>query len=107
MTLLSDANFERDVKSGISVVRFISLWDTECRIFENQFRELSQEFNKVKFIVSDINSNYALAKKEGITKVPTVIIYINGVPVARIAGSLTKRRLREQIDYFLQKYDVS
>jgi len=107
MPLLTDANFERDVKTGVSVVRFISLWSMDSRAFEDQFRELSEEFRgKAKFLVSDINANHLLAKKEGITKIPLIVIYVNGAPVAKIAD-VTKRRLKEQVSYFLGKYNES
>jgi len=107
MPLLTDANFERDIKNGVSVVRFISLWSMDSRAFEDQFRELSEDFRgKAKFIVSDINANHLLAKKESITKIPTVMIYVNGAPVAKIADT-TKRRLRENVNYFLEKYSSS
>jgi len=103
MPLLSDSNFEQDIKNGISVVKFYSLWNMECRAFEQQFRELSEDFKgRAKFIVSDINANNVLAKKEGVTRVPTIVIYINGVPVAKV-NDLTKRRLRENINYFVKR----
>ena len=106
MALLSDRNFEQDIRSGISVVKFYSLWSMDCRALEQPFKELSDEFRgKAKFIVSDINENHVLAKKEGITRVPAVAIYINGTSVAKITD-LTKRRLREYIEHFVKRSEV-
>jgi len=103
MALLSDRNFEQDTKNGVCVVKFCSLWSMDSRAFEQQFRELSEEFRgSVKFMLSDVNANQMLAKKQGITVVPTVVIYVNGSPVERITG-LTKRHLKERIAYFLKK----
>ena len=103
MALLDDRNFERDTKTGISIVKFYSLWSMESRALEVPFRQLSEEFRgRARFIASDINANSVLAKKEGVVKVPTIAIYINGSPVAKITNA-TKRQLREHISYFVTK----
>lgn len=104
MPLLNDSNFEQNIRSGFSLVNFSSLWNMESRAFEDSLRKLSEEFRgRVKFIVSDVNANSELAKKEGITKIPTMVIYFNGVAVARL-NSFTKRQAREALEYVLGKY---
>lgn len=107
MSLLNDSNFEQVIKSGISVVKFSSLWGIESRAVEQPFRELSEEFKgKARFIVSDINANQLLARKEDITDVPTIQVYVNGVSVTRVNG-MTKRSLRETIEQVVRKYGNS
>ncbi len=103
MVLLNDRNFEQDIKSGVSIVKFHSLWNTDSRALDASFRQVADEFRgKAKFIESEINANPGLAKKEGITAVPTVAVYINGIAVAKL-NNLTKRQLKEQVNYFIQK----
>jgi thioredoxin 1 len=103
MALLDDKNFGQQIKSGVSVVKFYSLWNMESRSLEQPFRELSEEFRgRAKFIVSEINANQILARNEGITKIPTVAIYVNGAPVAKMTH-VTKRQLRDNVAYFLKK----
>jgi len=93
------------VNRGISVVKFISLWDSSSRNFEDSFRELSDEFReKARFISSDLHSNPVLAQKQGITKIPSIVIYVNGKQAAKM-GNVTKRFLKEQIQYFLKKIE--
>jgi len=105
MAVLDDRNFEIEIKNGVSVVKFFSLWDSSSRIIEEPFKQLSDDFRgRAKFIASDINANQTLAQKQAITKVPTVIIYINGRQTARITD-ISKRTLREKIDYFVRKKD--
>lgn len=104
MGLLNDKNFEQDIKTGISVVKFASLWNMDSRAFENQFRELSEELSdRAKFIVSDVNANQNLAKQHKISKIPTIMVFVEGVPVARIT-SATKRLVRETAEYFIKKH---
>ncbi|MBW3022831.1 thioredoxin family protein [Candidatus Woesearchaeota archaeon] len=103
MPVLDDRNFESDIQTGVAVVRFASLWDSSSRILEEPFRELSEEFRgKAKFICSDINASPHIAEKQAVTKVPMVIIYFNGKQAARITD-VSKRRMREQLEYFLVK----
>lgn len=103
MVLLNDRNFEQDIKSGVSLVKFHSLWNMDSRALDAPFRQVADEFRgKAKFIESEINANPALAKKEGITKIPTVAVYINGITVAKL-NNLTKRQLREYASYFIRK----
>jgi thioredoxin 1 len=105
MPVHDDTNFANDVSKGISVVKFISLWDSSSRTFEDSFRELSDEFRgKVNFLSSDLHSNPLLAQKQGITKIPSVVIYVNGKQAAKM-GNVTKRFLREQIQYFIKKIE--
>ncbi len=103
MGLLNDKSFEQDIKTGISVVKFASLWNVNSRAFEKQFRELSEEFREATFIVSDINANSLLASRYNVSKIPTIIIFVEGVPVARITA-VTKRLVRETVEYFVRKY---
>ena len=104
MSLYPDSNFEQVIKKGIYIVKFASLWNMESRAFEQQFKELSEEFKgKANFINSDVNANQILAKKENINTVPTIVIYVNGVAVKQLTG-MTKRSLKEIIDFFIKKY---
>ena len=103
MALLNDSNFDRDIKTGVSIVKFYSLWNMDSRALETPFRDISEEFRgKARFIVSEINASPALAKKEGITNVPTIAVYINGTAIARI-NNVSKRQLREYVAYFIKK----
>ncbi len=103
MPLLSDRNFEQDIKTGVSIVKFASLWNMNSRAFEEQFRQLSEEFTgRAKFLVSDVNANHQLAKAASISVIPTIVIYVEGISVARI-NQPTKRQLRELVSYYLQK----
>ena len=103
MAVYDDKNFDSEISKGISVVKFVSLWDSSSRTFEDSFKELSDLFRgKVKFINSDVQSNPVLANKQGITRIPSIVVYVNGKPAARM-GNVTKRFLREQIEYFLKK----
>jgi thioredoxin 1 len=105
MPVLDDKNFERDVKSGVVVVNFYSLWNMDSRALELPFRQLSDEFRgRAKFMLSEINANAPLAKNEGITKIPTIAIYLNGTPVLRM-NNTSKRQLKESIEYFLRKME--
>ncbi|MEM4337009.1 MAG: protein disulfide isomerase family protein [Candidatus Woesearchaeota archaeon] len=103
MAVFDDKNFDSYIKTGVSVVEFYSLWDSASRAFEDSFRKLAEEFNgRAKFIVSEINANPLLAHKQGISRVPTILIYINGKQVYKTTDT-TKRLLREKIEYFLRK----
>ena len=103
MAVIEDKNFDSEIKNGVAVVKFVSLWDSSSRVMEDPFRELSDEFRgKARFISSDVQSNPVLANKQGIIKIPSVVIYVNGKPAARM-GNVTKRFLKEQLESLLKK----
>ncbi len=103
MPILNDKNFERDVAAGISIVKFYSLWSSDSRALEEPYKQLSDEFRgKAKFIESEINSNPEIAKKFGVASIPSIMIFTNGRPTARIEKLCTKRELRNQLEKFIK-----
>lgn len=104
MPILSDKHFENDIKQGITVVKFYSLWDSSCRAFEDVFKQLAEEFKgRARFMESDINANPELAEDMGIRKVPTLIVFVNGKQIAKIENISSKRYLKEMFENYINK----
>lgn len=104
MPVLPDKNFSNEIVTGTSIVKFYSLWSYESRMLEDCFKELSDEFRgKAKFIESEVNRNPDLAKKFGVSSIPSIMIFTNGRPTARIEKLCTKRELRNQLERFVKK----
>lgn len=99
MTILGDATFDEYAKSSTPlVIKFFSLWDGASRSFEDMFFAISDEFSsKAVFMQSNINSNPDLAQKVGASKVPTVFVFKNGIPIAKFSNFPSKRAFKEEL----------
>lgn len=101
MPVFSDKNFVNDTASGVAVVKFFSLWNYDSRTLEDPFKEISEEFKgKAKFLESDVNGNPDLAKKYRVTTIPSIMVFIDGKPIAKIERVHSKRFLKEQLEKF-------
>ena len=106
MPIITDKHFENDIKQGITIVKFHSLWDSSCRAFEGAFRQLAEEFKgRARFMESDINANPDLAEDMEIRKIPTVIVFVNGKKIAKIESISSKRYLKEMLDSYIGRME--
>lgn len=91
--------FKREVldSSAPVVVKFFSLWDPNCRLVEDSYRQLSDELRTVRFVESNVDSDPDSAKTVGFTKLPTFAFFKAGKLVGKASKIPSKRELREMI----------
>ena len=93
---LTEADFEAEVlKSTIPVIAdFTAAWCGPCKMLDPVIVQLSQDWQgKVKIVKLDVDDNSNLAVQYGVMGVPTLILFINGVPVQRLSGYQPKDRI--------------
>ena len=93
---LTEADFEAEVlKSTIPVIAdFTAAWCGPCKMLDPVIVQLSQDWQgKVKIVKLDVDDNSKLAVQYGVMGVPTLILFINGVPVQRLSGYQPKDRI--------------
>jgi thioredoxin 1 len=99
-----DATFEAEVKQakGPVLVDFGAEWCHPCRQLDPIVEELAQEWDdKVKVLALDIDANPATTMSLGIMGVPTLILFKDGEPVARLTGYHPKKRILREFDSYL------
>ena len=93
---VDEAAFEAEVlKSTLPVlVDFTAIWCGPCKMLDPVVVQLSQDWNgKVKFVKLDIDDNSTLVVKYGVMGVPTLILFVDGLPVQRLSGYQPKDRI--------------
>jgi thioredoxin 1 len=93
---VDEAVFEAEVlKSTLPViVDFTAVWCGPCKMLEPVVTQLAQDWSgKVKFVKLDIDDNSELVVKYGVMGVPTLILFVDGLPVQRLSGYQPKDRI--------------
>lgn len=107
---ITSANFEKEVKESSKplVVDFYSTSCPPCRLMEPIFEELSQEFGEtVRFVKVNCGAEIELARKYGVTQLPTFLLIKPGQEeaAAKVIGFTPKEAFKGKISEFLVEAD--
>jgi thioredoxin 1 len=96
LIMLTDANFERLALNGTRPV-LVYFWATSCVVCQElkpAVQELAVEhLGQVKVAELDVKAHRITAKKYGVHKVPTLLLFRGGKVVERHEGRATKEAL--------------
>ncbi len=96
---LSDANFQAQVKNGITLVDFWAAWCMPCKMMAPVLNETAEALGDVAKIGKlDVDSNRESSAKYGVRSIPTLILFKNGKEVNRFVGVKTKEFLLKEIN---------
>jgi len=99
--VVTDSTFEAEVLKATSpvLVDFWATWCGPCRMVGPVVEELATEYEgKVKVCKLDVDENGQTAGKFGITAVPTLMIFKDGVMAQRVVGVRPKKELKALLD---------
>ncbi|MDO4887259.1 MAG: thioredoxin [Actinomycetaceae bacterium] len=91
-------NFNDTVKDGIVLLDFWASWCGPCRQFGPIFEAASEEHPDVVFGKVDTEDQQGLAREFGITSIPTIMAFRDGVRVFSQPGALPKAQLASLIE---------
>jgi thioredoxin 1 len=96
---LTEDDFEQTVLAdGITFVDFWAEWCGPCRMFGPVFEEASNENPDIRFTKVDTEAEQALAGALGISSIPTLMAFRDGVLLFREAGALPKQSFDQLIE---------
>jgi thioredoxin len=95
----TDANFDAQVLQSDKpvIVDFWAEWCGPCRMFGPVYEKVSEEFPEITFAKIDTEAEREIAAAAGITSIPTLMAFRDGVLLYREAGALPEPSLRELI----------
>ena len=96
---LSDDNFHSAISSGIYIVDFYADWCGPCKKLAPSFAELANErHSQLHFAKVNIDHADGVAREFKVKSIPTLIIFKDGVELARRVGGGNKAAIEGFID---------
>lgn len=86
------------VHDGITVVDFWAEWCGPCKQFAPVFEAASNKYEDVRFAKVDTEAEQQLAGEAGITSIPTLMVFREGILLYNRAGALPAASLDELIE---------
>ena len=97
LTLTTNA-FEDTVSSGITLVDFWADWCGPCKMFAPIYEAASEKNPDITFGKVDTEAEQSLASAAGITSIPTLMAFRDGILVFSQPGALPASALDEVIN---------
>jgi len=104
LPIVTDKTFKQKVLNSTEPVLldFGAEWCHPCKQLDPIVEELAQEWDgRVKVFALDIDSNINTTMQMGVMSVPTLILFLEGLPVERITGYQPKERIIQKLQQHL------
>jgi thioredoxin 1 len=104
LPIVTDKTFKKKVLNSTEPVLldFGAEWCHPCKQLDPIVEELAQEWDgRVKVFALDIDSNINTTMQMGVMSVPTLILFLEGLPVERITGYQPKERIIQKLQQHL------
>ena len=94
---VQDSNFSQSISNGVVIVDVYADWCGPCKRFGPTFEKLSNEMTDVVFAKLNADYGYKVLEAYKVKALPTIILFVNGVEVARQEGEMSLKDLRNFI----------
>ena len=100
---ITDDTFKSEVIDAPQpvIVDFNATWCGPCRMMAPVFEELSESYEKVKFISCDVDECPGTAAKYGIMSIPTIMMFKDGESKESVVGAQPRKNLESFIEKFI------
>ena len=94
-TTMTLETHDETVKDGIVLIDFWAEWCGPCRQFGPVFERVSEANPDATFAKVDTEDQPELAGRYGVTSIPTLVVYRDGIPVFGQPGALPQAALED------------
>jgi thioredoxin 1 len=92
---MTSTDHDQTVKDGIVLIDFWASWCGPCRQFAPVFERVSERNEDAVFAKVDTEAEPELSQMYGITAIPTLVVYREGIPVFGQPGALREADLED------------
>ena len=92
---MTSTDHDQTVKDGIVLIDFWASWCGPCRQFAPIFERVSTRNEDAVFAKVDTEAEPELAQMYGITAIPTLVVYRDGIPVFGQPGAMREADLED------------
>jgi thioredoxin 1 len=92
---MTSTDHDQTVEEGIVLIDFWAAWCGPCRQFAPVFERVSERNADAVFAKVDTEAEPELAEKYGITAIPTLVVYRDGIPVFGQPGAVREADLED------------
>lgn len=99
--ILTEQNFQNQIKSGLTLVDFWADWCMPCKMMAPVLNNVAEELTENASIGKvNIEHYQSVASKYMVRSIPTLILFKNGKEVNRFVGVNSKEFLLKQINNY-------
>jgi thioredoxin 1 len=91
---MTQENHDETISDGIVLIDFWASWCGPCLRFGPIFERVSEEHADAVFAKVDTEAEQELAAQYGVTSIPTLVVYRDGIPVFGQPGALPEEALK-------------
>jgi len=92
---MTSTDHDQTVKDGIVLIDFWASWCGPCRQFAPVFERVSERNTDAVFAKVDTEAEPELAQMYGVTAIPTLVVYRDGIPVFGQPGAMREGDLED------------